>query len=457
MVVLPLRNLSGDPEKEYFADGMTEALISGLAKLGALRIISRTSAMSYKGTRKSLPEIAQELNVDTVLEGSVLLSGQRVRISVQLISAASDTLLWAEDYDHDLQDVLLLQSEVAQAVAQKIQITVTAEDTKRLQSTRKVNPEVYENYLKGRYHMFKGSPENLEAASGYFRSAIEKDPKYAAAYGAIADLWLQRSMRGYLSPDQTVSKAKDALSTALQIDNSLPEVHVSLGIFKFGFEWDWDGAIKEYQKAIELNCNNAEAHFFYADCLVSLKRDLGKSKEEVGRALELDPMNSFIQCMWGWELVFMGKYDEAIAQLRKTLVTEPNYSSVHMGLWGAFYKKKMYEEALDEAKKFFVVINDTEIMEALKSVYGGERGYQEAMHRAGQILAERSLKVHVPAIRIARLYAHAGAKEQTLQWLEKSFEQRELPLIHLNVGWDWDDVRDDPRFQNLLRQMKFLP
>jgi tetratricopeptide (TPR) repeat protein len=410
--------------------------------------------MCYKGSTKSLPEIAQELNVDTVLEGSVLLIGQRVRITVQLISAATDTHLWAEDYDRDLQDVLLLQSEVAQAVAQKIHVTVTEEDAKRLQSVRKINPEAYENYLKARYHLFKGSPENLEAASGYLRVAMEKDPKFAGAYSAMADLQLQRSMRGYVPPSETISKAKEAIQMALQIDDSQPEVHISLGIFKFGFEWDWDGALEEYQKAIQLNGNIAEVHFFYADCLISLKRDPERWKEEIDRALTLDPLNSFIQCMYGWNLIYLGKYDEAIAQLNKALLIEPNFSSAHLGLWGAFYKKQMPEQALNEAIKFYTIIDDHEIVDALKS--GESSDYQQVMNRAAEILSERSAHVHVPAIRVARLYAHAGAREQTLQWLEKAFQHREMPLFHLNVGWDWDEVRDDPRFQNLLRQMKLI-
>jgi len=452
LVVLPLTNLSSDPEKEYFADGMTEALISGLAKLGALRIISRTSAMCYKGTTKSLPEIAQELNVDAVMEGSVLSVGQRVRITVQLISAATDTHLWAETYDRDLQDVMLLQSEVAQAVAQKIQVTLTAEDTKRLSGARPVNPEAYDACLKGRFHLYKFSPEHLESALGYFQLALEKDPKCAAAYAGIGDIWLQRTMRGYLSPTQTISKAKDALLLALEMDDSLAEVHVSLALFKFGFEWDWNAAEKEYQKAIQLNCNSGYAHFFYSDFLMCMGR-VQEAAEEMNRALDLDPLNSFFQCIWGWHLVFLRRFDEAIAQMSKILIAEPNFSSAYLGLWGAFHQKRMYEEALEHAKKFFAVIGDSEVAEAMASGYA-EGGYPEAMRQAAQKLTERSIQAHIPAIRIARLYAHAGAKDQALQWLEKAFEQRELPMIHLKPGWDWDNLRDHPRFQNLLHRMK---
>jgi TolB-like protein/tetratricopeptide (TPR) repeat protein len=452
LVVLPLTNLSRDPDKEYFADGMTEALISGLAKLGGLRIISRTSAMCYKGTTKSLPEIAQELNVDAVLEGSVNLVGQRVRITAQLISAATDMHLWAEDYDRDLQDVLLLQSEVAQAIASKIQVALTPDDTKRLLgSARPVNPEAYEACLKGRFHLYKVSPEHLVSGLGYFHLALEKDPNYAAAYAGIGEIWLQRCMRGYISSSEAILQAKEALLRALEMDDSAGEVHESLAIYKF-FEWDWVGAEKECQRAIQLNNNSAHAHFAYSDFLIHMGRDQ-QSNEEMTRALDLDPLNSFFQAMWGWHLVFLRRTDDAIKQLRKTLIAEPNFSTAHLGLWGAFYQKRMYDEALEEAKKFFSVINDSEIIQALTSGYA-EDGYSGAMRRAAQKLTERSIHVHVPAIRIARLYAHAGAKEEALQWLEKAYEQRELPLIHVNIGWDWDDIRDHPRFQNILHQMK---
>ncbi|MBI3666658.1 MAG: tetratricopeptide repeat protein, partial [Acidobacteria bacterium] len=451
LVVLPLTNLSRDPEQEYFADGMTEALMSDLAKLRALKVISRTSAMRYKGTAKSLPEIAEELHVDAVVEGSVLRVGQRVRITAQLIDPVTDTHLWAESYERDFEDVLLLQSELARAIAQEIKVAVTPEEARRLANAPRVNPEAYEAYLKGRFHWYKLSREHADIALDYFQLALEKDPNYALAYAGIADTWLIRGDIGLMPPREAFPKMKAAALKALELDDTLAEVHLTLGHLRLG-QWDWSGAEVEFQRAIQLNPNDAGARLFYSDLLISVGRSQ-EARAEMQRALELDPFNFFFQCFFGWHLVYLRRYDDAIAQLHKTLRMEPNFSSAHMGLWGAFYQKRMYEEALAEAKKFFMVLGDHEIVEALA---GGcaEAGYAGAMRAAAEKLEARSKLTYIPAIRIARLYAHAGEKESALDWLEKAYEQGVPPLSHLRVAWDWDILRDDPRFQDLLRRMK---
>ena len=453
LVVLPLTNLSRDPEQEYFADGMTEALISDLAKLRALKVISRTSAMRYKGTAKSPPEIAEELNVDAVVEGSVLRVGQRVRITAQLIDPATDTYLWAESYERDFEDVLFLQSDLARAIAQEIKVAVTPEESRRLASARRVNPEAYEAYLKGRFHWYKLSREHVDTAMDYFQLALEKDPNCALAYAGIAVTWLVRGDIGLMPPHEVLPKGKAAALKALELDDTLAEVHVNLGNLKAGAEWDWAGAEAEFQRAIQLNPGDAPAHFFYLDLLISVGR-LQEALAEMKRALELDPFSFFFQCFFGWHLVYLRRYDDAIAQLRKTLSMEPNFSSAHMGLWGAFYQKRMYEDALAEATKFFTVLGDHEIAEVL-AAGSGEAGYAGAMRQAGDKLAARSSRTYVPAIRIARLYAHAGEKERALDWLEKAYEQGNPALQHLAVAWDWDILRSDPRFRALLRRMNF--
>ncbi len=455
LVVLPLTNLSRDPEQEYFADGMTEALISDLAKLRALRIISRTSAMRYKATDKSLPEIAEELNVDAVVEGSVLRVGQRVRITAQLIHATTDTHLWAERYERDLQDVLLLQSEVARAIAREIQLAVTPEETRRLASARRVNPEAHEAYLRGRFHWYKLTRRDLDTAMGYFQLALEKDPKYALAYAGIAYVWLSRGETGVVAPHEAFPKAKVAALEAIELDDTLADVHEMLGNIRRAYEWNWGGAESELQRAIELNPNSAEARLFYADFLISVGR-LEEWGAEIERALELDPLNFFIQCFYGWHLVYLRRYDEAILQLRKVLSREANFPAAHLGLWGAFWQKQMYAEALAEAQEFHALVGYTEVTEALARGYA-EAGYPGAMRLAAEKLATRSNLTHIPAIRIARLYAHAGEKDRALEWLEKAYEEREGPLSRLSVVWDWDSLRDDPRFEGLLRRMNFPP
>ena len=453
LAVLPLANLSGDPEQEYFADGMTEALITDLSRIKALKVISRTSVMQFKGGTKPLPQIAQALGVDGILEGSVQRSDGRVRITAQLIRAATDTHLWAESYERDTRDVLTLQAEVAQAIAQEIKVAVSPEETKSLGLASAVNPDAYEDYLKGQSHWYHLSREHLDAALGYFELALQKDPNYARAYVGVANVWMARGDSGFMQPREVVPKAKAAVSKALQLDDTLAEAHIAFANIVGPYDHDWSTAEREFRRGVELNPNSADGHFMYADFLISMKRTQ-EWNTEVQRALELDPFNPFFPCFYGWHLVYVQRYDEAIEQFHKVLATEPDFSSAHMGLWGAFYKAGRHKEALAEAKKFFAVLGDREVEDAMTRGYTAG-GYTTAMHLAAEVLAARSKRTHVPGVRIARLYAHAGENDQVMKWLEKAYEQRETPLVHLNVAWDWDSVRHDPRFQDLLRRMNF--
>ena len=453
LVVLPLTNMSRNPEQDYFVDGMTEALILELAKIGSLRVIARTSAMRYKGTDKSIKEIAGELNVDAVLEGSVLRVGERVRITGELISAARERHLWAETYERDLRDILPLQSEIARTIAQQIRATVTPQEATRLASPRQVHSEAYDAYLKGQFHWYQLSPEHLDNAEQYYRQALQKDSQCALAYAGIGAVNMMRTDIGLELPSKAIPEAKSALMKALALDSSLAEVHVSFANLLFLCDWDWNGAEMEFQRAIELNPSSSDALFFYADFLISMGRS-NEAFAKAARALELDPLNFFLQCFYGWHLVYVRRTDEAIVQLCKALRSEPNFSSAHLGLWGAFYQKRMYPEALEEARQFFSILKDDEIALSLVSS-GPSTDYAQTMLRAADKLAERSQSTHVPAVRIAKLYAHAGATEQALQYLEKAYEHRENPLIHLKVMWDWDSLRDHPRFQALLHKMNF--
>ena len=455
LAVLPLSNLTGDPQQDYFADGMTDALITNLAKIRAVKVISRTSVMQFKGVNKPLPEIAQALGVDGILEGSVQRSGGRVRITAQLIRAATDTHIWAESYERDTRDVLTLQAEVAQAVAREINVALTPEESTHLSRTRPVNPEAYDAYLKGQAHWYWLSREHLDNALEYFQLALRKDPNYALAYVGVANVWMMRGDSGWMTPGEAFPKAKAAVSKALELDDSLAEAHITLANVESLYDRDWVAAEREFRRGIELNPNNADGHFMYADFLISMKRT-NEWSTEIHRTLELDPFNPFFQCFYGWQLVYVQRYDEAIAQLTKALATEPDFSSAHMGLWGAYYKKGMNDEALAEAIKFFVVLHDHEVADALTRGYA-EGGYARAMHLGAEVLATRSKRTHVPAVRIARLYAHAGDKDEVLRWLHRAYDEGETPLLHLGVAWDWDLLRTDPRFQDLLRSMRFPP
>jgi TolB-like protein/tetratricopeptide (TPR) repeat protein len=453
LAVLPLSNLTGDPQQDYFADGMTDALITDLAKIRAVKVISRTSVMQFKDTKKPLPEIARALGVDGILEGSVQRSGGRVRVTAQLVRADSDTHLWAETYERDTRDVLTLQDEVAQAVVREINVALTPEESTHRPHPRPVNPEAYEAYLKGQSHWYWLSREHLETALEYFELALQKDPNYARAYVGVGNVWMVRADSGVMPPSEAMPKAKTAIAKALALDDTLSEAHIVNANIVGPYDHDWAAAEREYRRGVELNPNSADGHFMYGDFLISMKRT-DEWNREIHKTLELDPFNPFFQCFYGWHLVYLQRYDEAIAQFGKVLATVPDFSSAHMGLWGAYYKKGMNDDALAEARKFFSVLHDREVEEALTLGYA-EGGYARAMHRGAEVLAARSKRSHVPAVRIARLYAHAGDKDETLRWLQKACDERETPLTHLGVAWDWDFLRSDPRFQDLLRRMNF--
>ncbi len=453
LAVLPLENLSGNPEQDYFADGMHEALITDLAKLSGLRrVIARSSVMRYRKTDKPLPEIARELRVDAVITGSVLRSGDRVRITAHLIRGATEEQLWGDRYERELRDVLSLQNDIVAAITRQIQLQLTPQEQARLASARPVNPEAYEACLKGRFHWSKLSKEELDTAERYFQMALQKDPQYAPAHVGLADVWGARGDAGFLPVRETAPKVKAAVLRALELDDTLANAHVTRANFAGIGEGDFILAEKDFRRALELDPNSANAHFMYSDFLISMQRN-NEWRVEAQRALDLDPLNYFYQCFYGWHLLYVRRYDEAIAQFRRVLAAQPDFSSAHMGLWGAYYKKGMDADALAEARKFFAVLGDREVVEALDRGYA-QAGYRGAMKRAGDTLAARAQRTHVPAIRIARVYAHAAEKERALQWLEKAYDRRDLVnLVHLGVGWDWDDLRSEPRFQNLLRRL----
>ncbi|MFB3094836.1 MAG: protein kinase, partial [Candidatus Acidiferrales bacterium] len=456
IAVLPLENLSGDPEQDYFAAGIHEALITDLAKLSGLgRVIARSSVMRYQGTDKPLPQIARELNVDAVITGSVLRSGDRVRITAQLINAVTEEHLWADRYERELRDVLSLQNEIVAAITREIKLQLTPQEQARLKSQRPVNPEAFEAYLKGRFHWQKQTREDSDIAERYFQFALQKDPNYALAYAGLGMVWLMRGDAGFQAPSETFPKGTAFLEKAMELDDSSAEVRVSLANHKATTQWDWSGAEREFKRAIEINPNLADAHYFYADLLLALKRT-EEWNREIQRALELDPLNDFKRSFYGWHLNYLRRYDEAIPIFQKLLPTGPNKASNYLGLWGAYYKKGMYDEALAAAKSYFAAIGDHEFADAL-GTERGEAAYRAGMKRAGEVMAARSKQRHVPAIRIARMFAHAGDKGSALRWLERAYQARESPLMRLGVFWDWDDLRSDPRFQSLLRRMNFPP
>lgn len=453
IAVLPLENLSHDPEQEYFADGMTDALLTDLARIDALRVISRQSVMGYKGSKKPLPEIARELNVDAIVEGTVQRSGDKVRISANLLQAKTDQHLWAKSYERDFRDVLRLQGEVAEDIAREIEVTISADESRRFSAARTVNPEAYEDYLKGRFQYYSITPQGYDEAERYYQLALEKDPNYALAYSGLADVWMMRTDSGHAPPFEVMPKAMAAANKAVELDQNLSEPHVTLANIDALYKRDWISGENEFRRAIESNPNSQDAHFMYADFLVSLKRNQ-EWQNEIQRALALDPISAFTRTFYGWHLIYLGRYDEAIQELQQVLATQPGFSSAYMGLWGAYHKKHMDAAALQAAVLFYLAINDPEVANALSSGYQ-QAGYREGMKRGANVLALRAQRKYVPCIRVARLYAHAGETDKALEWLAKADEAHETPMGHLGVAWDWDSLRSDPRFKVILGHMNY--
>jgi serine/threonine protein kinase/TolB-like protein/Tfp pilus assembly protein PilF len=451
LAVLPLANLSGDPQQEYFADGMTEELITNLGKIGALRVISRTSVMQYKQTKKPLAAIAQELNVEAVVEGSVLRSGNRVRITAQLIEAKAERHLWAESYERDLRDILTLQSEVAETIARQVQAKLTPQEQTRLSRVRPVNPEAYQAYLKGMQHSYSYTPVQLATALEYFQSALEKDPNYPLAYAGIANIWMGRGAWGLVPPSEAYAQGAPAALKAISLDDTLAEGHHMVANFKFYYDWDWAGAEREFQRAVQLNPNYADVRAIYWDLLMSMKRP-DEARAQIERAVELDPRNFLFQALLGQHQAFLGRYDDAIAQLRKSLRMESGLSIAYRYLWGALYEKGMQPEALTEAQTYLGMMGNREAAEALTLGYA-HGGYEAAMRLAAEKLAAPSKQTYVPRMLVARLYAHSGEKDQALAWLEKAFEEREPFMVSLNVDPFWNNLRSEPHFQDLVRRM----
>jgi TolB-like protein/DNA-binding winged helix-turn-helix (wHTH) protein/Flp pilus assembly protein TadD len=452
IAVLPLENLSGDASQSYFADGMTDELITDLAQISALRVISRTSVMVYKGARKPLPQIARELNVDAVVEGTVLRSGDQVRITAQLIEAATDKHLWSQSYEGELRDTLALQNRVASAIADQIRINLTPQEQAALKNVKVVNPDAYESYLKGRYFWNKRTADGLKVALAYFKQAIEEDPKYAQAYSGLADTYALLGDWQYavMTPKEAFPKAKAAAIKALELDNTLGEAHNSLAFVLDGFDWDFDSAGKEFQRGIELSPGYATAHHWYA-WHVSLLGRYDEAIAEMRKAQNLDPLSLIINADLAEVLVLAHSYEESIQQSRKTIEMDPNFALAHNQLAQAYLQKHMYDEAVAELQQAVKLSgNSPTCMANLARAYVASGKRNEAVKLLGD-LKKRSNPGYSNASEIAMIYASLGDTDQAMNWLEKGFEERFNPGVLLRPGFD--PLRSDPRFENLLRRI----
>jgi serine/threonine-protein kinase len=454
LAVLPLANLSRDPEQEYFADGMTDALITTLAQIGALRVISRTSIMRYKGERKALPDIARELNVEAVIEGTVLRSGDRVRIGAQLIDAASDTHLWSRNYETDVRDVLSLQNDVARAIAQEVQIQLTPHEHARLMGTRQVEPEAYEAFLKGRHHWYRRTPGSLDRALQYLQQAVDHDPTYALAYAGLADahITLGWDLFAMQAPADTYPRAKAAAKRALQLDPNCAEAHAALGWAATGYDWDWKAAEDSLRRAIELKPQYGPVHIWYSHLLKALGRTR-ESADESRRALECDPLGLVLNMHMGWHHLYVREYQAAIDQLLKTLELDSGFILARMFLGEAYEQVGMFAEAIAQFQKAVDLSERRPVYLAGLGHAHAVSGNREEALAIAEELKHRSAKAFVPARGLAEIYIGLGDDDEALTWLTRAFEQRNGWLVHIKESQRYDRVRSDARFDALIRRL----
>jgi TolB-like protein/DNA-binding winged helix-turn-helix (wHTH) protein/Flp pilus assembly protein TadD len=443
IAVLPLENLSGDATQDYFTDGMTDALITELAQISSLRVISRTSVMRYKATRKPLPDIAKELNVDGIVEGSVVRSAERVRVNAQLIEAATDRHLWASMYERSPGDVVILQSEVARAIANAIQIQLTPQEQARLTRVQPVDPQAYEAYLKGRYFWNKRGEDSVRKGINYFQQAIQRSPNYALAYAGLAEAYI---VSFDVPPQEQFSAAKAAARRALEIDDNLAEAHNALAASLFWYDWDWTGAEKEFQRALALNPNYAMAHQWYGQFQHAVGRPNWAA--EVKRAGELDPL-SLVTAGGGW-YIESGEYDLAIETARKKLELDPNSPLPYLYLGRAYTRKGMYRDAIAEIQKGVSLSGGAPgPLSALGYTYGVSGNRDEALKILPQ-LTLLSKRRYVSPYDIALVYVGLGEKDRAFDWLQKAVADRSIPLVSLRTGEEMDSLRSDPRYTELL-------
>ena len=452
LAVLPLESLSADPSQDYFADGMTDELITDLGQISQLRVISRTSIMTYKGVRKPLPQIARELNVDAVVEGTVLRSGNQVRITAQLIQAPADKHLWSKSYEGDLRDTLALQGRVAGAIANEVRINLTPHEQAALQKVKVVNPEAYEAYLKGRYFWNKRTADSLKIAKDYFDQAIAKDATYAPAYSGLADTYALLGDWQYavMSTKEALPKAKAAATKALELDNALGEAHTSLAFCLEGFDWDFVSADKQFRQAVELSPNYATAHHWYAWHLGLLGR-YDEAIAEMRKAESLDPLSLIINADLAELLLLAHSYDESIQQSRKTIQMDSNFAVAHNQLGQAYLQKQMTAEAIVELQTAVRLSGDSPTcMANLARAYAASGRRNDAVRLLND-LKKRSGTGYSNAPEISVIYAALGDPDQAMNWLERGFEERFNPGVLLRPGFD--PLRSDVRFQDLLRRI----
>ena len=449
LAVLPLQNLSGDPAQEYFADGMTDELITELAQLGSVRVISRTSVMQYKGAQKPLRQIANEIGVDAIVEGSVQRSGQHVRVTAQLIDAATDQHLWARSYDRELGDVLLLQSDMASAIAQEIRAEINGNARPPLAQVSRVDPEEQDLYLRGRYHLSKGTEDEINKGIEYFRQGIKHNPQDARNHAALADSYLALSDY-YVSPAAALELGKQAAMKALQLDDNLAETHVSLGAIRFLYDWNWPEAEKEFTQAVKLNPNSSDAHMWRGVFFAQMGRS-NEAISEIKLAETLDPLSLAVHVNAGWVYYLARRNEEAVQEWRKILDIDPHFTVTHGSIWIAYVKQAEMGTILRPASS-----PDADALQLAaitgRQAVNGNRGEAERLLSRLDSISKRH---YVCPYEMATAHAILGNKDKALDWLNRGIKERSACMPDVKVDPRLDSLRSDARFQDFLRRVGF--
>lgn len=455
MVVLPLVNLSGDASQEYFADGLTDELTTELAKLGPIRVISRTSAMRYKNTHKSLPEIARELHVDAIVEGSLVRADNRVKLTAQLIDVASDGHLWADTYERDRKDAFALPQSMAQDIRIRLEGQLSPEEKARLAQNRQVDPEVYEAYFKGRYFFNKRTAADFKKALAFFQDAIQKDPAYAPAYAGAAQTYLGLASYSAMTAREACPLAKLLATRAVELDGKLAAARVPLAMIQAEFEWNLPAAEKEYREAIALNPSDSSAHQFYAEDVLYPEGRTEESVREMAEAQRLDPSLLMTRASASYGFYLARDYDRALKQAQSTLELDPSFPKTHQMLGLALEGKGMYSQAIEQFETAYRLDQNPGYLAALAREYALNGHPKEARDRLAKLTAI-SQTHYVHPYSVAVIYLALGEKEKTLQWLERARDERCWFLIYLKVDPRLDSLRSEPRFRALLQQVHYV-
>ena len=451
IIVLPLANISSDPRDEYFADGLTEELISSISNISELSVISRTSAMTYKGTSKKVGAIGKELDVGSVLEGSVRKSGNKMRIAVQLIDAKDDKHLWAQNYDREFDDVFAVQSDIAKQVADALRVRILPGETRRIEKKPTNSSEAYGLYLKGRYFWNKRTKEALLKATQYFTEATKKDPNFSRAYVGLADCYIIMENWGYLTTAEASTKSKMYVTKALELDDSVAEAHVSRASILMAEEWDVEGAEREFKRAIELNPSYATAHHWYANGLLAPQGRFEEAISELREAERLDPLSPMISANLGDQLLHGGLLKEAQDQYRNVIESSPDFAYVYSRLGLALLKESRYDEAISEIKKTIDLPGNWEGA-APDLIYAySSAGRKEEAQRLLAELQLKSTRQFIPNILLALANAAAGDNEKAIEFLLKALAEKSNQLRPNINEPHFDQLRSDPRFKDLLK------